>query len=98
MGVYCSDCIIEDETICQKCSDNPNYRGLHSQKMLYKPTCPRGYSDCINDPAYIKYWYPEWYKELYSNITPEQASVKSCQKRVEEDLDEIYYCYDDEDK
>lgn len=98
MGVYCSDCMIDDETICQKCSDNPNYKCLHSQKMSYKPTCPLGYSDCINDPAYIKYWYPTWYKELYSDLTPEQASVKSCQKRVEEDPDEAYYCYDDEDK
>ena len=32
---YCniaSPYIIEDETICQKCSDNPNYKCLHSQK------------------------------------------------------------------
>jgi hypothetical protein len=98
MGVYCSDCIIEDETICQKCSDNPNYKCLHSQKMLYKPTCPRGYSDCINDPAYIRYCYPDWYRELYKDLTPEQASMKSCQERVKEDPDEMYYCYDDEDK
>lgn len=98
MGVYCSDCIIEDETICQKCSDNPNYKCLHSQKLSYKPTCPRGYSDCINDPAYIKYCYPDWYKELYKDLTPEQASMKSCQERAKEDPDEMYYCYDNEDK
>ena len=34
--------------------------------MNYKPVCPRGYDDCIWDPAYIFYNYPDWYKKLYN--------------------------------
>ena len=31
--------------------------------MNYKPVCPRGYDDCIWDPAYIFSNYPDWYKK-----------------------------------
>lgn len=34
----------------------------------YTPVCPRGYTDCVYDPAYIKFSSPEWYKELYGDI------------------------------
>jgi hypothetical protein len=33
----------------------------------------------------------------YGDATPEEA-IKECIKRVQEDPDEKYYCYDDEDK
>jgi hypothetical protein len=67
------------------------------QTVYYKPLCPRGYTDCILDPAKIKAVNPVWYKELYGDATPEEA-IKECIKRVQEDPDEKYYCYDDEDK
>ena len=64
----------------------------------YQPTCPRGYKDCVYDPAYIKYNYPEWYAKLYDSLSVEEASNQSCRLKVEEDPDEEYGCYDDEDK
>lgn len=57
----------------------------------YIPTCPKGYIDCISDPAYIKYHHPNWYKELYGEKTPEEVSKEECDINDE-------YCYDDEDK
>ena len=57
----------------------------------YIPTCPQGWDDCVCDPAYIKATYPEWYKELYGDMTPEEAAKKHCDPTDE-------YCYDDEDK
>ena len=67
------------------------------EAMAYKPTCPRGYTDCVYDPAYIKYHHPEWYEELYGNKTLEEATGE-CKEKVAKDPDEKYYCYDDEDK
>ena len=66
----------------------------------YKPVCPRGYADCIYDPAYIKFHYPSWYEELYGNMSPEDAIHKEggCCDKVKEDPEEENYCYDDEDK
>lgn len=68
--------------------------------LEYKPVCPRGYTDCVYDPAYIKFHHPEWYKELHGDMTPEEAVHKKggCYDKVEKDPDEEYYCYDDEDK
>ena len=68
------------------------------KRKNYKPTCPRGYSDCVCDPAYINFYHPEWYKDLYGDLTPKQASKKDCLQRVKEDPDEKYLCYDNEDK
>lgn len=66
----------------------------------YTPVCPRGYTDCVRDPAYIQYHYPEWYAELYGDLAPWQAILTAggCLERTVEDPDEKYYCYDDEDK
>ncbi len=66
----------------------------------YKPVCPRGYMDCVRDPAYIKHHYPEWYADLYGDKTPEEAIhvENGCFSRFIEDPDERWYCYDDEDK
>lgn len=95
---HCDSCVT-DKSQCKKCADNPIYKDIprHSFYQDYIPTCPRGYVDCVNDPAYIKCNYPEWYKEEFGDMTPEQAAER-CRKAVEEDPDEEYYCYDDEDK
>lgn len=63
----------------------------------YIPTCPRGYSDCVYDPAYIKHCNSSWYKELFGTQSPYEAA-EGCRQQVIEDPDEKYYCYDDEDK
>ena len=109
---YCKYCTT-DKINCDKCLTNPKYKDFkdffkpdyseeyYNESFLeeqgYIPTCPRGYSDCIGDPAYIKYHYPDWYKELHGDKTPYEAA-EECRKRMEEDPDEEYYCYDDEDK
>ena len=95
----CDKCI-SDKSLCVKCKDNPIYADVpkFSQFREYIPTCPRGYGDCVWDPAYIKLNSPGWYKDLYGDMTPEEASLVSCQKKVEKDPNEDYYCYDDEDK
>ena len=46
--------------------------------------------------AYIKFHYPEWYKKLYGDKTPEEAN-KNCRKAILEEPDENGYCYDNED-
>lgn len=60
----------------------------------YTPTCRHGRDDCIHDPAYIKATYPEWYAELYGDLTPKEAAQDSrgCAMCKEGEL------YDDEDK
>ena len=96
---HCNTCVSNKE-YCNKCCDNPIYRDVPKTSMYqeYIPTCPRGYEDCVNDPAYVKYHDPEWYTEMYGDLTPEQVSERLCKKKVEEDPNEEYYCYDDEDK
>ena len=98
-GTRCDRCIT-DKSDCQFCRDYYKYywAPTTSRFTACKPTCPRGYKDCVHDPAYIQFNYPDWYKELYGNVTPEVASAETCRHRVVEDPDMEYYCYDDEDK
>ncbi len=96
--MMCDTCITTKD-MCLKCIYNPIYKDLRSYFKEYEPTCPRGYSNCVHDPAYIKHNHPEWYAKIYGDKTPEEASkTGSCQEAFEEDPDEEYYCYDDEDK
>lgn len=62
--------------------------------IYYKPLCPYGYMDCVWDPAYIYNTYPNWYKKLYGDITPEEALAEGhcCRNCVGGNQ------YDDEDK
>ena len=98
----CNKCV-SDKSLCSHCKDNPEVQKIlaslprQSLFMDYVPTCPRGYLDCIYDPAYIHFHYPVWYKELYGDKTPEEAAEK-CRQKVLEDPNEENYCYDDEDK
>ena len=97
---HCDSCVT-DKSECIRCRDNPIYKNVptHSLFQAYIPTCPRGYVDCICDPAYIKYHYLKWYAKLYGDKTPEEASeTGNCQEAFENDPDEEYYCYDNEDK
>ena len=94
MSSKCDKCVI-DRSVCDKCRDNPKYKDYPSLSLFqeYIPTCPYGYADCVIDPAYIKFYYPDWYRELYGDMTPEEASAIRC-RGDSDDCDE----YDDEDK
>lgn len=102
-GSKCERCV-NDKFWCEQCIDNPIVQQILknlpkvSKFMNYKPVCPYGYNDCIGDPAYIKYYLPTWYQELYGDITPEEAIIKdSCMKYYQ--CNEEFCCYyDDEDK
>lgn len=89
--MMCDTCITNKD-MCLKCIYNPMYKDLRSYFKGYEPTCPRGYNDCVYDPAYIKYNHPERYAELYGDKTPEEVSNGICQTLEE------YYCYRNEDK
>ena len=101
----CEKCIT-DKIHCIECKNNPVYERIFAALpkksffMKYIPVCPRGYTDCINDPAYIKYHYPDWYKEMYGNKTPKETIYikNNCWDKYINDPNEKYYCYDDEDK
>lgn len=97
----CDRCVT-DKSECVNCRDNPIYKDVPatSKFQYYIPVCPRGYTDCVYDPAYIKYNHEDWYHKLYGDLTPEEAiHVKNgCATRAIEDPNEKYYCYDDEDK
>lgn len=101
----CERCI-SYKSWCSQCRDNPVYQQIlaaiprESCFMYYKPVCPRGFTDCIRDPAYIKYNYPDWYIELYGDKTPEEAiyNKNGCWDSFQKDPEMKYYCYDDEDK
>lgn len=91
---YYDDCDNADSIICNNCVRNlinNKIKDHFHQKALYVPTCPQGWEDCVYDPAYIKYFHPEWYKTLYGDMTPEEAAMKHCNPNEEN-------CYDDEDK
>lgn len=64
--------------------------------VYYRPTCKFGCEDCIHDPAYIYSTYPEWYKELYGDKSPEEAAVDEEEGCAHCTEDNCYY--DDEDK
>ena len=88
-------------TVCDRIELNQRHKSEQiTEPEPYTPVCPRGYVDCVRDPAYIKYHYPDWYAKLYGDLTPLQAILTEggCLERTVEDPDEEYYCYDDEDK
>lgn len=67
--------------------------------QAYIPVCPRGYNDCVCDPAYTLYHSPQWYNELYGQIPPEQVILTEggCMERYKDGPEEEGYCYDDGD-
>lgn len=54
---------------------------------------PYGLFDCIHDPGYLLQECPEWYKELYGDMPPEEVVQKECLRYCKDGSD-----YDDEDK
>lgn len=100
MSYRCGRCV-EDKTNCIKCRENPIYADIPTESLFkaYVPVCPRGYQDCVCDPAYILYHHTKWYKELYGNLSPKEAILVGggCMSRVQDDPKEENYCYDDGD-
>lgn len=98
----CERCAMKDEVDCGQCADNFIYAAVPRQSFFqyYKPVCPRGYIDCVWDPGYIHFHYPDWYKKLYGDLAPKEAIKQEggCLDKMNKDPDEKYYCYDDEDK
>ena len=94
----CERCV-NDKYWCGQCIDNPIYQKLLSHYMDYKPTCPYGYLGCVNDPAYIKCYHPDWYKKLYGEISPKETLTTKygCGKHYQKNSEFCCY-YDDEDK
>lgn len=90
----CNKCIT-DRNLCIGCRDNPIYRVVPNISFYkeYEAVCPFGMTDCVRDPGYINFYYPDWYKEMYGDMTPKQAVEVYCSK-YETPSD----CYDDEDK
>ena len=95
---HCSNCIYFNQpNECINCQDAPQYKDYpkRSKFIEYKITCPKGYAYCVHDPAYIKFYHPEWYAELYGDKTPKEImEVCSSCNRGEEFCDD----YDDEDR
>lgn len=90
--------------ICRKCK-RQKYLCEICKKMStsdfvldYTPVCPRGYLDCMSDPGYMKHNRPELYKEIYGDLSPEDAIKVSngCLERVKVDPDEANWCYIEE--
>lgn len=98
MNVYnkCQFCIT-DKSLCDDCKDNPKYRDIPKRSlfMAYEPMCPFGMHDCIGDPAYYKFYHPEYYKELYGGLSPKEAVSESCSCCIQWDYPKYY---DNEDK
>ena len=46
----------------------------------YKPVCPFGYKDCIEDPAYLEHNFPIIYEESYESKTPDVVVQHICPK------------------
>ena len=93
---YCDSCWtpkLYGKEKCRSCSNQP---GLTDHHLWNPVTCKFGYEDCIHDPGYIFAHYPDWYKELYGDMSYEEAALdpkKGCVSCTEK------HChYDDEDK
>lgn len=89
------DICVTDKSLCDGCKDNLKYRNVPEISLFteYIPVCPLGMMDCVYDPAYIKKYCPEFYEDMWGDITPEEAAHLSCASH--KDPSE---CYDDEDK
>lgn len=105
-SLKCEACIT-DKNLCDMCMDNPKYANvpkvslfqtrIYKLKRQYTPTCPRGYTDCVCDPAYIQAYHPKEYNELYGDKTPEEAVIETCVKQMSVDPHDQFSCYESTD-
>lgn len=75
----CVDCKT-DKKRCVYCKDNVIYRDIPRVSLYtrYKPLCPAGMLDCVDDPAYLKYYFPKEFERLYGNIKEENIVGIHC--------------------
>ena len=92
-----ADEVVEEQKTLEGLVETMAMEGPNQFKTVYyRPTCKFGWDNCINDPAYIYATYPEWYKELYGDKSPEEAAAdedEGCAHCTEQCCH-----YDDEDK
>lgn len=99
-GEHCPNCKEKLETMrinLNNIENSSNEFDIAKNKNSYTSVCPFRKTDCVCDPGYIHFYYPEWYNELYRNISPEEAVKKECLKYYQQDEDECDW-YDNEDK
>jgi hypothetical protein len=85
---------VNDKKMCDKCSRNKKNLKIKDNFLRYKPACPHGRKDCINDPSHIKYFNHKHYVKLYGDVSIEEALKKdNCCKSCDG-----YALYDDESK
>ena len=61
--------------------------------LFYTPTCPRGYTDCVNDPAYRQVYDPDVYFKFFGDKSPKEVSKYTCSRRDTE-FEFVDECYD----
>ena len=79
-----SEMSLSENELNERIIENPQSVYKNGEKSYYQPLCQYGYGDCVCDPAYIREYYPDWYKELGC-----PTICESCENGNE---------YDDEDK
>lgn len=91
----CYECVLEwlEQEAKEKEEKPKRIEICIENEGYYDMYCPYGLSGCIYDPGYLLQECPEWYKELYGDMPPEEVAQKVC----------LRYCkdgssYDDEDK
>lgn len=99
-GFTSQDAVVRLAQLEDMISANHLVSSHNSPASDYTPACPRGYVDCVCDPAYIQHNYPRWYSKMYGNMTPKEAifTKNSCWDKFINDPDEDNYCYGNEDK
>lgn len=53
--------------------ENPQLQILGSYYTPYLERCPRKEWKCFYDPGFIEYYYPDFFREIFGNITPREA-------------------------
>ena len=99
----CAKCVNSCSSLCLECIDNIKFAEIPTQShfQAYIPACPFGYMDCVYDPAYIKFYHPEYYKKEFGDCITEEVVKEDFYDCYDYFKDEKYdYCpqYDDEDK
>ena len=82
---HCDKCVA-DKSLCSHCRDNPEVQKILASLpklsffMNYVPVCPRGYLDCVYDPAYIHFTIPIGIK-IFMEIKLQKKLLKNVVKK-----------------
>ena len=97
----CGNLSARPRRYCPECGSKMSVGKRYGNKPIeyippYDPVCPLGYDDCVCDPAYVKYYYPDLYEQYFGDMTTEEAAQKNCVEYLEKHPN--HNCYDNEDK